>query len=219
MTTRIVTTIITACCFNLCVAAGVVLAAAGFQCATCHRTPDKLLPAKHVKKSDFSTCFSCHSIGRPAPDLMVKLHRNHLHSDTNADACLNCHPSGADGSMQLDATGQRQIKKADISDLAQKMSTWLQSDKLAYAHQRKGISCRACHTAYAEDDPYAEKCIGCHGDYEVMAKKTAQTKLERNPHKSHYPTLKCTNCHQSHDDFKNFCATCHGFAFGWKMKK
>ncbi|QOX80636.1 cytochrome c3 family protein [Trichlorobacter lovleyi] len=32
-----------------------------------------------------------------------------------------------------------------------------------------------------------------------------------------YPTLKCTNCHQSHDAFKNFCATCHGFAFSWKL--
>lgn len=189
-----------------------------FRCVTCHQATASVLPAKHIAKKDFFSCFSCHATGQSARSLAIKVHRIHLAGSTDSATCLSCHPTDAAGNLQIHATAQASIKKSDLPDMANRMGSWLKSDKLAYAHQRKGVSCQACHTAYGEDDPYMEKCVACHGDYDAMAKKTAGTKLERNPHKSHYPTLKCTNCHQSHDAFKNFCATCHGFAFIWKLK-
>ncbi len=191
-------------------------AATWFQCATCHLSTTKVLPTKHVKKSDFSACFTCHGAGRAARALSGKVHSIHLAKGTaTPETCLECHPVDAAGNMQITAAGQPVVKKADLPDLVQKMASWLKSDKLAHAHRKKGLSCQACHSSYDEDDSYNEKCIACHGNYDAMIQKTANTKLPRNPHKSHYPTLKCTNCHQSHDVFKDFCATCHGFGFKW----
>lgn len=197
----------------------VVAAAAGFQCVSCHAAPAEVLPPKHVKKSDFTGCFACHSSDKKGRSLSNKIHATHLvEGKLSEKNCQSCHPVDAGGNMQTNASGKAVIKKADIPDLSSKMGGWLKSDKLAHVHQKKGISCQACHSEYGEDDPYNDRCISCHGNYDALIPRTANTKQARNPHKSHYPTLKCTNCHQSHDAFKDFCKTCHGFGFKWQPK-
>jgi len=50
-------------------------------------------------------------------------------------------------------------------------------------------------------------CTQCHisGDY-----LAAQTDfLVRNPHESHWPNLKCVDCHMSHENQVNYCGRCH----------
>ncbi|NVN90454.1 MAG: cytochrome c3 family protein [Desulfuromonadales bacterium] len=208
-----------ALCWSLFQAGESRAATAGYQCASCHGTTSEVLPAKHIKKNDFSGCFACHVTGRPAGTLAGMLHGRHLSAATvNPETCKGCHPAASGGVISLSADGGKKVRETDLPDLAQKTGNWLKSDTLSHAHRNKGVSCGECHTTYDEDDSYNKRCIGCHGSYDVMAKKTAKTRFSRNPHKSHYPTLKCTNCHQSHAGFKDFCATCHGFGFSWPVK-
>ncbi|QEM69010.1 hypothetical protein FO488_13140 [Geobacter sp. FeAm09] len=197
-------------------------AAPVFQCAACHAKTAEILPATHQKAADFSGCATCHAAGGKAPRLSGKIHAAHLAKGTvTAETCLGCHPGDAAGNMRLSCAGTTTVARGDLPELARKMATWLDSDKLAHVHRNNGVSCQACHRAYNEDDDesYSEKCIACHGTYDTLTARTAKTRFPRNPHKSHYPTLKCTNCHQSHDPFKDFCSTCHGFGFAWPGKK
>lgn len=188
----------------------------GFTCGKCHPTSSEVLPKHHKKTTSFVGCFKCHGVSTPS--LSTKVHSAHLANQTaGAQSCLACHPS--DGQyFVVKADGQTKIKIEDLSDFAIKMDSWVKSDYLANAHRQNGVSCQACHATYDEDDPLTEKCIGCHGSYDVLIPKTANTKLPKNPHKSHYPTLKCTSCHNSHSEFRDFCASCHGQRLKWKPK-
>lgn len=89
-------------------------------------------------------------------------------------------------------------------------------------HKEKGVSCSSCHT---KGKPFTlpddSTCLGCHGSYEELAKKTA--KLEdikaaiSNPHKSHTGEARCTGCHKNHAASVLMCNQCHSPKFEMKV--
>ncbi len=79
-----------------------------------------------------------------------------------------------------------------------------------------GVYCLGCHTNYMDEFEAAEtkdNCIQCHGGYDELAKKPTKTAYENNPHKSHFPDLKCDACHRGHGEFVDYCAECHTFGY------
>jgi len=101
------------------------------------------------------------------------------------------------------------------------------SQYLDNIHQQANVGCKDCHVtspigalkevaAYVTgnyDNPLTERkmtndmCLKCHRSYESLAERTAH--LNRNPHNSHWPNLRCTVCHKSHRPEENYCAQCH----------
>lgn len=189
-----------------------------FECGGCHDNTRDILPKNH-KKSDFSTCFTCHGKTPSAKGIGAKVHRIHLSKgDVTSDTCQKCHPIDQENKVVLSVMKPLKIKREDLSLLIPKMKNWLQSDQLAYTHNQQEISCLACHGTLDEQDldTYSEKCIGCHGGFNVLSDK--KSRFQNNPHKSHCPDLACTSCHQSHGPFTDLCAQCHDYGFNWKIK-
>jgi PHP family Zn ribbon phosphoesterase len=109
----------------------------------------------------------------------------------------------------------------DTPAAAKAFKSYYQAGTLANSHKNADLSCNNCHTTYDYDelDNMAPKCKNCHGDYPDLAKRTANTGYETNPHKSHFPNLACTKCHSMHGDFKDYCSEkCHKWGFNWKQK-
>jgi len=83
---------------------------------------------------------------------------------------------------------------------------------LAETHKTGGIGCAECHQ---EEPPQkmapTQKCLGCHGDYDELAKLTV--KVEPNPHQSHEGKLECEACHHVHKPSKDHCLECHSWGF------
>lgn len=97
--------------------------------------------------------------------------------------------------------------------------SWRDSDHLDSFHRENGVMCSDCHRNY--EDPYEaretqNRCTGCHGDYDELARKTDGASFSANPHESHYIDLKCSLCHKGHSTFVDFCAECHSFGFSWE---
>lgn len=96
------------------------------------------------------------------------------------------------------------------------------ADKLPKINKHKNITCESCHP---KGSPYARPddatCIGCHGSYADLAKKTE--KLENikagieNPHKSHMGEARCTLCHKNHAQSVLYCNECHSPKFDMKV--
>jgi hypothetical protein len=99
---------------------------------------------------------------------------------------------------------------------------------LAAVHARVGTSCLDCHartsiaaevrtaaTYLATGAPTTIErrrfgdamCNRCHVDLAHQATKTDF--LVRNPHRSHWPELRCGHCHVAHGPQVDFCAGCH----------
>jgi hypothetical protein len=99
---------------------------------------------------------------------------------------------------------------------------------LDHAHQAAGVGCIDCHgdtswtyrvgaalryvagrapTELARRRFGDESCDRCHVG---MAHLAAQTDLlARNPHLSHWPELRCGDCHVAHGRQVDFCGGCH----------
>ena len=88
-------------------------------------------------------------------------------------------------------------------------------------HRDKNIACESCH---AKGSPYARPddstCIGCHGSYADLAKKTERLDNIKagieNPHKSHMGEARCTLCHKNHAPSVLNCNECHSPKFDLK---
>lgn len=87
-------------------------------------------------------------------------------------------------------------------------------------HKNVLTDCAICHTqenavgGNAFVIPADKTCIGCHGGYDVLAKKTANLS-EPNPHASHHygKNISCTACHKEHQKPAAYCNECHGFNY------
>lgn len=90
-------------------------------------------------------------------------------------------------------------------------------------HQWMSKDCATCHTkenAVAGNAfvvPDDKTCMGCHGSYAELAKKT-ENLGEPNPHASHHygEGLSCTACHKEHQPAKVYCNECHEFKYNLK---
>lgn len=95
------------------------------------------------------------------------------------------------------------------------------AQNLADLHAAKGQKCDACHETAAGGKLKAEKsdygvCATCHGDYAKMMEKTDAKHKDSgqpNPHAQHDGALPCTECHQGHQQGKNYCGQCHSFVY------
>lgn len=77
--------------------------------------------------------------------------------------------------------------------------------------QNMGLECTDCHANDTSGEVDAQSvCLGCHeqADIEERGEKMI-AKLDRNPHKGHYPDLSCNECHKGHEVSVNFCDSCH----------
>lgn len=87
-------------------------------------------------------------------------------------------------------------------------------------HAKVIKNCTTCHrpdqaikgNAFVVPDDTV--CMGCHGSYEELAKKTANLKVP-NPHDSHHygSGLACTACHSEHQKPQAYCSQCHPFSY------
>ena len=83
-----------------------------------------------------------------------------------------------------------------------------QPSQMFEKHTNSGLACSACHKESPPATPVqTPTCEGCHGTYEKIAEKTAET--VPNPHASHWGQLDCSSCHHMHKPSENFCAKCH----------
>lgn len=208
--------------FILCMTTSFVVYAAdvGFKCVECHEQAIDILPAKHADINDFTKCFSCHFDGGKAPKLGQKVHEKHLADmGTSEETCLSCHNLDDDNLITINVKKELTMDREDLADTAKKFTSFYENGKLANSHKNAGKYCLSCHTAFDidETDAISSKCILCHGKYEDMAKVTENSGFMRNPHKSHFPTLACNKCHQTHEDFTDYCIKCHQWGFKWEQ--
>jgi hypothetical protein len=89
-------------------------------------------------------------------------------------------------------------------------------------HKDKDIVCASCHDKGSTNArPDDSTCMGCHGSYADLARKTA--KLDNikagitNPHKSHIGQARCTLCHKNHSLSVLYCNECHSPMFDMKV--
>jgi hypothetical protein len=78
-------------------------------------------------------------------------------------------------------------------------------------HAKIGLACDSCHgveKAAAGAKVGMDKCLGCHGPYDKLAKRTDSLILNwhANPH---YGDLDCNDCHHGHKADENSCKKCH----------
>lgn len=116
---------------------------------------------------------------------------------------------------------------ATCHNMESHVTSYLSSDHLDNLHAQANVMCKDCHSDYSLMDEvkslvafatgdYKENfkikvgddmCMQCHVSNEYLKVQTSH--LVRNPHDSHWPDLKCTTCHKSHDKQVNYCAQCH----------
>lgn len=189
-----------------------------YKCSECHTSAKDILPPKHISKDKFEGCFTCHKDGGKVK-LNKRVHEVHFANiGTDLDTCLSCHVSDSEGRITINSNTGQKVYADEAAAVAGTMYT---EGTLANSHKNAGLSCTDCHSTfdYDEYDNMTPKCKECHGEYEDVAKLTADAPYETNPHKSHFPTLDCTKCHSSHSDFKDFCSEkCHKWGFDWKQK-
>lgn len=108
------------------------------------------------------------------------------------------------------------------------VDSYLASTNMDSAHRLAKVGCKDCHADYTVLDELRsvvnyvrgdfeevfprhkfgdEMCNGCHVSLEFQAAKTDH--LRRNPHRGHYPDLRCGACHLAHDRQVDLCGRCH----------
>lgn len=130
------------------------------------------------------------------------------------------------------AVERRSRTKAEFCSSCHNMTahvdSYLESDHMDSAHRRAKVGCKDCHADYTLVDEMRsvvnyvtgdfnevftrhkfsdEMCNGCHVGLEFQAAKTDH--LRRNPHKGHYPNLRCGACHLAHGRQIDYCGRCH----------
>ena len=88
---------------------------------------------------------------------------------------------------------------------------WAQATPfLADRHGAKGLNCQGCHKESPPGKAVPSAvCLGCHGDAEKLAMKTAG--VRPNPHDTHLGEMACEECHRAHKPSIDACAKCHHF--------
>jgi len=125
-------------------------------------------------------------------------------SRTDAEFCSNCH------------------------NMTAHVDSYLESPHMDAAHRQAKVGCKDCHFDYTKVDEARsvvnfifgdyeevfsrhrfgdEMCNGCHVGLEFQAAKTDH--LRRNPHRGHYPDLRCGACHLAHAKQIDYCGRCH----------
>jgi len=75
-------------------------------------------------------------------------------------------------------------------------------------HEKKGIQCSACHkTQSVRRGAHKETCIGCHGSYEILSKKSRIHETMLSPHFE--GGTDCGLCHNIHKPSRLLCGQCH----------
>jgi hypothetical protein len=193
------------------------------RCADCHKTPAKILPESHKGYNLEATalCFGCHKAEGMAKSLGERIHAAHLQKSPEVmKNCQACHQPDEGGQVSFPGRPGLKTNKDRMADMRPFFVSWGGSSYMDNRHRQRGTYCLTCHTDYLDEytaDDTQAACVKCHGDYDEMIKKTAQTKYSHNPHQSHYVDLKCSVCHRSHGEFKDYCAQCH--SFGYKAPK
>ena len=105
---------------------------------------------------------------------------------------------------------------------------YYEGNGMARVHAEAGVACLDCHETSLNQqigegmawlagdfrdkpdmmtDYDNETCLDCHVSEEHVAAKTDL--LDKNPHADAHQKLQCTDCHKSHRDQVDYCATCH----------
>ena len=108
------------------------------------------------------------------------------------------------------------------------VESYMDSNHMDHLHQQANVHCKDCHFDYSIKDELQsalhfitgdyekipnrikvedDMCLECHVSWDHLA--SATDFLERNPHLSHWPELRCNSCHLSHDDQVDYCSRCH----------
>jgi len=111
------------------------------------------------------------------------------------------------------------------------VQSYLSSSDMDHVHALAEVQCKECHDYPIPKEISAgvkfifgnydvdvdgkllqrkfndEMCLECHISYEYLANQTDY--LEKNPHLSHWDTLKCRDCHISHGQQIDLCSECH----------
>jgi hypothetical protein len=114
---------------------------------------------------------------------------------------------------------------AGCHNMTAHVDSYLNSNHMDNAHRRAKVGCHADYTmidevrsavAYMLGDYEEvfrrrrfsqEMCTGCHIGMEYQAARTDF--LARNPHRGHYPDLRCGACHLAHAKQVDLCGACH----------
>lgn len=117
---------------------------------------------------------------------------------------------------------------ASCHNMEAHVESYLNGNHMDAVHRKANVGCKDCHSDYSifaevrsgvnyvignYEKPFSrrrfgdEMCVKCHISLEYHADRTDY--LRRNPHKSHWPQLRCGSCHLSHDKQINYCARCH----------
>ncbi len=189
------------------------------RCVGCHKNLSQLLPASHknYKVQNISLCFACHKQDGKGKPLGEKIHVTHLQKKPEImNNCLSCHIANKAGEISFPSYPHMKAEKSNMQTKVEFFNSWMQSSYLDNLHMKKGIYCLGCHKNYIDEVEATEtheNCIRCHGNYDDLIKLTATARYENNPHKSHYPDLRCDVCHHGHKEFTDYCAKCHQFGY------
>ena len=117
---------------------------------------------------------------------------------------------------------------ASCHNMTAHVDSYLNSEHMDAAHRRANVGCKDCHFDYTVVDEALsvvnyvlgdfdeifprhkfsdEMCNGCHVGLAFQAVKTDH--LRRNPHRGHYPDLRCGVCHLAHARQVDYCGRCH----------
>ncbi len=117
---------------------------------------------------------------------------------------------------------------ARCHNMAAHVDSYLSSNHMDSAHRRANVGCKDCHADYTMIDEVRsvvayvmgdyekvfrrrkfdeEMCTGCHVGIEYQAARTDF--LARNPHRGHFPDLRCGACHLAHAKQVDLCGSCH----------
>jgi hypothetical protein len=189
------------------------------KCAGCHKNLSQVLPNSHrnYKLQNLSLCFSCHKQDGEGKPLGEKIHVAHLRKKPETmKNCLSCHVADKAGEVSFPSYPSMKAEKNSMQAKFTLFDSWMQSAYLDHGHMKKGIYCLGCHTNYMDEleaTETKERCVKCHGNYDDLMKLTGKSGYENNPHKSHYPDLRCDVCHHGHKEFTDYCAKCHNFGY------
>lgn len=191
----------------------------GIKCSGCHKNLSPLLPGshKHYRTQNTAACLSCHKKDGKAKPLGESIHTAHLKKKPETmDNCFSCHSANKAGEVVFQGFPGMKATRESMEAAKPFFKSWMQSSHLDNSHRSKGVYCLACHTSYVDDLEVTEtkdNCIKCHGGYDKLVQMKTRRPYENNPHKSHYPDLKCDVCHHGHKEFTDYCGQCHKFDY------
>jgi nitrate/TMAO reductase-like tetraheme cytochrome c subunit len=108
------------------------------------------------------------------------------------------------------------------------VDSYLKSTHMDAVHRRAKVGCKDCHADYTMIDEARSVVAYVMGDYEqvfrrrkfgdgmctgchigIVYQAARSDFLARNPHRGHYPDLRCTACHMAHAKQVDYCGSCH----------